>query len=471
MKRTKIVCTIGPKSENPEVLESLLDAGMNVMRLNFSHGDYEEHGGRIDKLEAIMKKTGKVFAVMLDTKGPEIRTRGNINGEEIQLTAGDEITISMEQNSPCTKETLTVTYPDLYKDVRKGDMVLLDDGLIGMRVLSVDDTKVRCEVLNNGLLGEHKGINLPNSHISMPFLSEQDKNDLLFGIKRNVDFIAASFTRNRRDVLDIRNFLDEHGGQDIKIICKIENQEGIDNFEDILATADGIMVARGDMGVEIPAQEVIFTQKRIIKRCNEVGKTVITATQMLDSMMKNPRPTRAEAGDVANAVLDGTDAVMLSGESAKGKYPREAVQTMSDICIRTDREVHAKIKEGRANNSPVTVTEAVCMSAVEASETLNAPLIVVATEHGSSARAIRKYFPTADILALTPNTKTARQLCLVRGVTPKLVDRIKSTDEFFQLGKKLALEYGFVKSGDNVIMVNGALVPSGTTNTISVHTI
>ena len=471
IKKTKMVCTIGPKSEKREVMETLLASGMNVMRLNFSHGDFEEHGGRIDNLEAIMKETGKVFAVLLDTRGPEIRTCTLEGGQEIQLVSGQKITITTDSSFVGNREKISVTYKDLAKDLRAGDTVLLDDGLIALKVLKTTDTEVECEVLNNGTLGEKKGVNLPNTHITMPFLSESDKNDLLFGIKRNVDFVAASFTRNRQDVLDIREFLNEHGGNDIKIIAKIENQEGLDNFEDILATADGIMVARGDLGVEIPAQEVIFAQKHIIQRCNEVGKSVITATQMLDSMIKNPRPTRAEAGDVANAILDGSDAVMLSGESAKGKYPKEAVSTMATICHRTDREINARIDRSDIGTSSVTITEAICMSAVEASENLKVPVIVVATEHGSSPRAIRKYFPRAHILALTPLMKTARQLCLVRGVMPKVVDRINSTDEFFELGKKLALESGLAKKGDTIVMVNGALVPSGTTNTFSAHTI
>lgn len=473
MKKTKMVCTIGPKSEDPAILKTLLESGMNVMRLNFSHGDYQEHGGRIDTIEKIMKETGKVFGVILDTKGPEIRTCTLENGEDIELCAGDRITITTDSSVVGNKERISVTYKDLAKDLNVGDTVLLDDGLIGLKVVEKNnDEEVVCEVQNNGSLGEHKGVNLPDTHISMPFMSEKDKQDLLFGIKRNVDFIAASFTRSRRDVLDIREFLDANGGKDIQIICKIENQEGIDNFEDILATADGIMVARGDMGVEIPPQEVIFAQKRIIRRCNEVGKVVITATQMLDSMIKNPRPTRAEAGDVANAIIDGTDAVMLSGESAKGKYPREAVKTMSTICERTDREIHARFDRMRpAYGAPCSTTTAVCLAACEASETLNAPLIVVATEHGGSPKALRRYFPTANILALTPNIKTARQLCIVRGVIPKLVPRISSTDEFFRVGMKVAQEEGLAKKGDTIIMVNGALVPSGTTNTMSVHTI
>lgn len=464
-----MVCTIGPKSEKREVMESLLNSGMNVMRLNFSHGDFAEHGGRIDNIEKIMAETGRIFAVLLDTRGPEIRTCSLEGGQDIQLVTGQKITITTDSSFVGNRDKISVTYANLAKDLKVGDTVLLDDGLIALKVLATTDTEVSCEVLNNGLLGEKKGVNLPNTHITMPFLSEHDKNDILFGIKRNVDFIAASFTRNRQDVLDIRNFLNENGGQEIKIIAKIENQEGLDNFEDILEVADGIMVARGDLGVEIPAQEVIFAQKKIIKRCNEIGKIVITATQMLDSMIKNPRPTRAEAGDVANAILDGSDAVMLSGESAKGKYPYEAVNTMATICLRTDREVMPKLP--RFHDGELSVTDAVCQSAVEASENLRSPLIIVATEHGNSPRSIRKFFPHANILALTPHMKTARQLCLVRGVIPKIVNRINSTDEFFSLGKKLALESGLAHQGDKIILVSGALVPSGTTNTFSVHTI
>ncbi len=472
MKKTKMVCTIGPKSEKREIMETLLNSGMNVMRLNFSHGDFEEHGGRITNINAIMQETGKVFAVLLDTKGPEIRTCDLENGEDVSLVTGDKITLTSDSNFVGNKTKVGVTYPNLAKDLKVGATVLLDDGLIGLKVIEINGDDVVCEVQNNGDLGEHKGVNLPNTHISMPFLSEKDKGDLLFGIKRGVDFIAASFTRTKEDVLDIRNFLDANGGNDIKIICKIENQEGLDNFEDILATADGIMVARGDMGVEIPAQDVIFAQKHIIKRCNQVGKPVITATQMLDSMIKNPRPTRAEAGDVTNAILDGTDAVMLSGESAKGKYPREAVRTMNTICERTDsycEENHGKVFP--AVVSAKTVTDSACLAAVEAADALNVPVIVVATEHGNSARAIRKFNPKAEILALTPNVKAARQLCVTRGVMPKIVDRISSTDEFLQLGKKLAVEMGLAKAGDKIVMVNGALVPSGITNTMSVQTI
>ncbi|MCR5536883.1 MAG: pyruvate kinase PykF [Succinivibrio sp.] len=470
MKKTKIVCTIGPKSEHKEVLHALLKAGMNVMRLNFSHGDYQEHGSRIDTLRELMAETGFQVPIMLDTKGPEIRTTTNVNGEDLNLVAGQKITLTTDASVVGTLERISVTYADLNKDVKVGDTVLLDDGLIALKVESIEGTEIHCEIQNNGQLGEHKGINLPFSHISMPFLSERDKQDLLFGIQKNVDYVAASFTRSRRDVLDIREFLDANGGQDIQIICKIENQEGIDNFEDILATCDAIMVARGDMGVEIPAQEVIFAQKHIIKRCNEVGKPVITATQMLDSMIKNPRPTRAEAGDVANAILDGTDAVMLSGESAKGKYPVEAVTTMSNICVRTDEEVDFKSYLTDEYLRPA-VPEAVCKATVECSELLHSPLIVVATEHGRTARTIRKYFPSAFILALSPHEKVVKQLCLVRGVIPRLVKRINSTDEFFSQAIEIAKELGLAQEGEKIVLVNGALSADGSANTMSVHTL
>ena len=463
-----MVCTIGPKSEAREVMEKLLSSGMNVMRLNFSHGDFIEHGGRIDNLEKIMAESGQIFAILLDTRGPEIRTGSLEGGQEVQLVTGQTLTLTTDASYVGNREKIAVNYANLGNDLRQGDTVLLDDGLIALTVKSTDGKEIVCEVLNNGSLGEKKGVNLPNTHITMPFLFEHDKKDLLFGIERGVDFVAASFTRNRQDVMDIRNFLDENGGKEIQIIAKIENQEGLDNFEDILEVADGIMVARGDLGVEIPAQEVIFAQKHIIRRCNQMGKIVITATQMLDSMMKNPRPTRAEAGDVANAILDGSDAVMLSGESAKGKYPVEAVTTMATICKRTDSEVQPRM---HTMQDGVTVTDAVCQSAVEASENLRVPLIIVATEQSNSPRAIRKFFPRANILALTPHMKTARQLCLVRGVVPQIVERITSTDQFFSLGKELALKSGLAHKGDRIILVSGALVPSGTTNTFSVHTI
>ena len=468
MKKTKIVCTIGPKTESKEMLTKMLDAGMNVMRLNFSHGDYAEHGNRIKNVREVCAETGKQCAILLDTKGPEIRTIKLEGGNDVDLVAGQTFTFTTDKSVVGNKDRVAVTYPGFATDLKAGNIVLVDDGLIGLEVTSVTATEVICKVLNNGALGENKGVNLPNVKTSLPALAEKDKADLVFGCEQGVDFVAASFIRKKEDVISMREHLNAHGGQNIQIISKIENQEGLDNFDEILEVSDGIMVARGDLGVEIPVEEVIFAQKMMIEKCNKARKVVITATQMLDSMIKNPRPTRAEAGDVANAVLDGTDAVMLSGESAKGKYPLEAVTIMATICERTDRVMTSRL-EFNNDNRKLRITEAVCRGAVETAEKLEAPLIVVATQGGKSARAVRKYFPDATILALTTNETTARQLVLTKGVVPQLVDQLSSTDDFYILGKELALQSGLARKGDVVVMVSGALVPSGTTNTASVH--
>ncbi|KML67963.1 pyruvate kinase PykF [Pectobacterium peruviense] len=468
MKKTKIVCTIGPKTESEEMLGNLLSAGMNVMRLNFSHGDYAEHGQRIKNLRAVMEKTGQQAAILLDTKGPEIRTMKLENGADVTLTAGQAFTFTTDQSIVGNKDRVAVTYAGFTEDLSVGDTVLVDDGLIGMQVTAVSGSDVVCKVLNNGDLGENKGVNLPGVSIQLPALAEKDKRDLIFGCEQGVDFVAASFIRKRSDVEEIRAHLKAHGGEHIQIISKIENQEGLNNFDEILEASDGIMVARGDLGVEIPVEEVIFAQKMMIEKCNLARKVVITATQMLDSMIKNPRPTRAEAGDVANAIIDGTDAVMLSGESAKGKYPLESVTIMATICQRTDSVMKSRLDT--IKTPPVLrITEAVCRGAVETAEKLDAPLIVVATSGGKSAKSIRKYFPNARILALTTNEVTARQLLLSKGIDTLLVKEIASTDDFYRLGKEAALKTGHAQAGDVVVMVSGALVSSGTTNTASVH--
>ena len=468
MKKTKIVCTIGPKTESVEKLTELVDAGMNVMRLNFSHGDFAEHGTRIANFRTVMEKKGEQLAILLDTKGPEIRTIKLEDGNDVDLVAGQEFTFTTDATVVGNKDVVAVTYLGFAKDLTAGNTILVDDGLIEMEVVATTETEVKCKVLNNGDLGENKGVNLPGVSVKLPALSEKDKADLKFGCEQGVDFVAASFIRKEEDVKEIRELLVANGGENIQIISKIENQEGVDNFDSILEASDGIMVARGDLGVEIPVEEVIFAQKMMIEKCNRARKVVITATQMLDSMIKNPRPTRAEAGDVANAIMDGTDAVMLSGESAKGKYPVEAVTIMAQICARTDRALKAELGS-RLDSPRLRITEAVCKGAVDTAEKLNAPVIVVATEAGKSARSIRKYFPTAKIIAVTTNTKTAAQLCLSKGVTPMVVDAIDSTDAFYLRGKELALESGIGAKGDIVVMVSGALVPSGTTNTASVH--
>ena len=469
-KKTKIVCTIGPSSQDPKMLRKLLENGMNVVRLNFSHGDFEEHRVKLERTRDL-EKENIYIPVMLDTKGPEIRTHDMKDGK-IEIKKGQVTRISMKEVLG-TPEKISVNYPDLFKDVKVGAHIKIDDGKLDYIVKDKDEDneEIICEALNDHFISNHKGVNCIGARVSMKFISEKDEADLIWGCENEVDFISASFVRNANDVLEIRRLLAAHHHPEIKIISKIENCEALSCLDEIIDASDAIMVARGDLGVEIPEEQVPIIQRDLIKKCREKGKPVITATQMLDSMTHSPIPTRAEVGDVSTAVLESTDCVMLSGESAKGKYPLEAVTTMATICHRTDREVGARIDRKSIGRSATTITEAVCMSAVEASENLKAPIIVVATEHGSSPRAIRKYFPTAHILALTPNIKTARQLCLVRGVIPKLVDRINSTDEFFEIGKKLALESGLAKKGDIIVMVNGALVPSGTTNTFSAHTI
>ena len=468
MKKTKIVCTIGPKTESVEKLTELVAAGMNVMRLNFSHGDYVEHGTRINNFRKVMQESGKQLAILLDTKGPEIRTIKLEGGQDVDLVAGQDFTFTTNTDVIGNAQKVAVTYPGFASDLQPGNTILVDDGLIEMEVTETSATEVKCRVLNNGALGENKGVNLPGVSVNLPALSEKDKNDLKFGCEQGVDFVAASFIRKASDVQEIREVLTTFGGENIHIISKIENQEGVDNFDDILELSDGIMVARGDLGVEIPAEEVIFAQKMMIEKCNRARKMVITATQMLDSMIHNPRPTRAEAGDVANAVMDGTDAVMLSGETAKGKYPVEAVTIMAQIANRTDAALKAELGS-RLDSPRLRITEAGCNGAVDTAEKLAAPLIVVATEGGKSARPVRKYFPTANILALTTNEKTAAQLVLTKGVTPMLVNTMDNTDAFFVAGKELALQSGLGQHGDIVIMVSGALVASGTTNTASVH--
>jgi pyruvate kinase len=468
VRKTKIVCTIGPKSESKEMLTKLVNNGMNVMRLNFSHGDFAEHGSRITSLREICQETGKNVAVLLDTKGPEIRTVKLANGDDVLLKAGQEFTLTTDQRVVGDNTKVAVTYEGLAKDLSVGNTVLLDDGLIELTVKQVTDSEVICDVMNTGELGENKGVNLPGVKVQLPALSPKDKGDLVFGCEQGVDFIAASFIRKKEDVLEIREHLAANGGENIRIISKIENQEGVDNFDDILAASDGIMVARGDLGVEIAVEEVIFAQKMMIEKANAARKPVITATQMLDSMIKNPRPTRAEAGDVANAILDGTDAVMLSGESAKGKYPAESVAIMATICGRTDAVMPSKADVTQAD---LRITEAVCSGAVKNAEQLGAKLIIVATEGGKSARSLRKYFPTSKILALTSNQKTAQQLALSKGVSAKVIKKLNTMEDFYQLGMEMAKDLGLVTTGDKVVMVSGALVAEGTTNTSSVHVI
>ena len=467
IKMTKVVCTIGPKSESKEMLTKLVESGMNVMRLNFSHGDFEEHGGRIKNIREVMKETGKYVAIMLDTKGPEIRTGKLENGEDVLLKAGNKIVITTDYSFVGNAEKISVSYPGITKDLKPGNTILLDDGLIGLTVDKIEGDEIFCTINNTGELGGTKGVNLPGVSVGLPALAEKDIADLKFGCEQGVDYIAASFIRKASDVAEVRKVLDENGGHNIKIMSKIENQEGIDNFDEILELSDAIMVARGDLGVEVPAEEVPFMQKMMIRKCNAAGKPVVTATQMLDSMIRNPRPTRAEAGDVANAILDGTDAVMLSGESAKGKYPAEAVRMMATISARTDE--FKKFKHIEKPEGEVTVTEAISMGAVETSQLLNAKLIVCWTKTGRAARMIRKYGPTAPILALTDNDQTARQLAFVRGVRAYVATDLDKADDFFKKALEVAAQHeSDVKAGDLVVLVTG-ISETGTTNTFKVE--
>ncbi|RCU49540.1 pyruvate kinase PykF [Corallincola holothuriorum] len=468
MRKTKIVCTIGPASESKEMLTKLVKAGMNVMRLNFSHGDYDEHGARINAVREVSAELGQKVAVLLDTKGPEIRTMNLADGDVI-LEAGQTFTLTTDQSITGDNTRVAVTYEDFAKDLSVGNTVLLDDGLIQLTVTEISGNDVICRVENTGELGNKKGVNLPGVSVNLPALSEKDKGDLVWGCQQGVDFVAASFIRRQSDVVEIRDLLNANGGSDIKILSKIENQEGVDNFDGILAASDGIMVARGDLGVEIAVEEVIFAQKMMIDKCVIARKPVITATQMLDSMIKNPRPTRAEAGDVANAILDGTDAVMLSGESAKGKYPAETVAIMAQICERTDNAMPPVQRELPEEVGALRITESLCKSAVATARNLDAKAIVVCTNEGKSVKSVRKYFPEAQILAMTSNAKTAQHLCLTKGVSASVVEDFENSDCIYTRAKEKAVQYGLAKAGDAIVVVAGALV--GTTNTISVHTI
>ena len=466
IKKTKIVCTIGPKTESVETLTKLVEAGLNVMRLNFSHGNHEEHEARIVNMREVMEKTGEKIAILLDTKGPEIRTIKLEGGKDVLLEAGQEFTMTTDKSIVGNKNIVAVTYEGLADDLKPGDIILLDDGLVGMTVVSAEGKEVKCSVNNTGELGENKGVNLPNVAVNLPALSGKDISDLKFGCEQGVDFVAASFIRKADDVREVRRVLDENGGKKIQIISKIENQEGVDNFDEILELSDAIMVARGDLGVEIPVEEVPFAQKMMIEKCNEAGKAVITATQMLDSMIKNPRPTRAEAGDVANAIIDGTDAVMLSGETAKGKYPVEAVTIMAQIAGRTDAIIPSYDLEFEGE---ITVTEAVSRGTVEAAENLDAKVIVSATETGRAARSLRRYFPTSKILALTNKEQTSRQLALTRGVEAIVEKDVRTIEEFCAKAELRAKEMGLVEAGDVIVVSCGdEIYKPGTTNSFKV---
>lgn len=472
MKKTKIVCTIGPASESVEFLVKMIEAGMNVARLNFSHGDFEEHGARIQNIREASQITGKMVAILLDTKGPEIRTN-NMKDGRVDFSTGDIVRISMDEVEG-TREKFSISYPDLIHDVHVGSHVLLDDGLIDLEVTEIDfeNRELVTLVLNAGVLKNKKGVNVPGVSVNMPGITDKDAADIRFGLENDIDFIAASFVRRPSDVLEITGILEEQKMEHVQIIAKIENQEGVDRIDDILKVADGVMVARGDLGVEIPTEEVPIVQKSLIQKCNALGKAVITATQMLDSMQDNPRPTRAEANDVANAIFDGSDAVMLSGETAAGKYPIEAVQTMARIAIRTEEALVNQDAFALKAYSETDMTEAIGQSVGHTARNLGIQTIVAATESGHTARMISKYRPKANIVAVTFSERVMRGLALSWGVYPTVSTKPGSTDDMFSLATTIVRENGFATDGDLIIITAGVPVGErGTTNLMKIQLI
>ncbi|EIW17932.1 MULTISPECIES: pyruvate kinase [Pelosinus] len=470
IKKTKIICTLGPSTDKPGVLESLLEAGMNISRFNFSHGSHEEQGKRIQMLRTASKQLNKNIAFLLDTKGPEIRLGKFVNGK-VQLKIGQAFILTSKEILGTVKMA-SVNYKSLPQEVAAGNTILLSDGLVSLHVDDVIGDEIITTVQNSGEISDRKRVAVPGVSLNLPFLSKEDEADILFGVKQDMDFIAASFVQRAADIIEIRKLLEVVNGQ-MEIIAKIENAEGVKNIDEILKVADGIMVARGDLGVEIPAEEVPIVQKILIEKCNKVGKPVITATQMLESMMMNPRPTRAEASDIANAILDGTDCIMLSGETASGCYPVETLQTMVRIAMRTEESLkYNTLLLSKGMTLKNTTTDAISHATVQIAYELNAAAVITATEHGHTARMISKYRPQANIIAVTPHDKTLRRMMLFWGVQPVLGVTTKNSDEMVQNATAKSVEQGLVNEGDLVVVTAG--VPagmSGTTNMIRVHVV
>lgn len=472
LKKTKIVCTIGPASESPEVLEQLVKNGMNVARLNFSHGSHEEHLEKIKTIKKLRRKLNVPLGLMLDTKGPEIRI-GRFEEKEYFLKPDDIFTITT-RDIIGNKDIVSVSYSGLPNDVEKGSIISVDDGLIQLEVMEIKDgTDIVCRVQNNGVISNNKGVNLPGRVTNLPAITPKDIDDIKFGIENGIDMIAASFIRKKEDIYDIRKVLEDHGGEDILILSKIESQEGVDNIDEIIEASDGIMVARGDLGVEIRTELIPLVQKEVIRKCNKAAKPVITATQMLDSMQRNPRPTRAETTDVANAIIDGTDCVMLSGETAAGKYPVEAVKTMRDICITTELsdDFEENIYQAEIDRK-ITTTNAISKSTCTIASQLNAKAIITCTASGNTAKAVSKFRPKTNIIACTIDEKVARRLSVSWGVYPVIVEKAHETDELIERAIVGALKENYVQEGDITVLTAGIpLGVSGTSNLIKVHVI
>lgn len=453
MRKTKIICTLGPAVDSDERITQIINAGMDCARLNFSHGTHEEQEVRLNRVRRIAGELNRHIPILLDTKGPEIRLKDFENGSVV-VEKGSLFTFDTDKETPGTKERIGLTYDKLAKNVEAGTRILVDDGKIELKVTAIKGSKVICKVVTGGKLSNHKSINIPNVEIPMPYLNDVDKSDLLFGIEHNVEYIAASFVRCADDLKKLRKFLKDNGGQDIKVISKIENGQGINNFDEILELSDGIMVARGDMGVEINFEKIPAIQKMMIEKCNREGKIVVTATQMLESMTENPRPTRAEVSDVANAIYDGTTVIMLSGESAAGRHPVEAVRTMANIAVNAENTInyYEKYVDSSADMEP-NLKNAICASAYNAAKYLDAKAIVVLTRSGATANILSRFHPECPVIAATISERGRNQLNLVWGITPVAAENLDSADKFVQYAVSKAVESRLVKRGDNIVVI------------------
>lgn len=458
MKKTKVVCTMGPNTNDRELMRKLIQNGMDVARFNFSHGDHEEQKGRMDMLKELREEEHATTAILLDTKGPEIRTGVLKDGKKIKLETGKTFTLTTE-DIVGDENKVSITYKGLAEDVSEGKIILIDDGLIGLKVIGKTDKEIHCEIINGGELGEKKGVNVPGVPVRLPAITEKDKEDIKFGAEQGIDFIAASFVRNAECILEIKAYLKSLGAPYIPIIAKIENEEGISNIDEIIRAADGIMVARGDLGVEIPAEELPYLQKMMIQKCNDQFKTVITATQMLDSMMRNPRPTRAEVTDVANAVYDGTDVVMLSGETANGKYPVEALKMMAHIVEETESHMNGDFYEKRtvSDDNRHNISNAVSYASVATAQSLDAAVIIAPSISGYTARMLSKWHPSTKLVGMSPSISAVRKMMLYWGVTPFQAKRAESTDTLIENSIDILKENGIVKTGDIAVVTAGVV--------------
>ena len=454
MKKTKIICTMGPNTNDESLMRKLVQNGMDIARFNFSHGDHEEQKGRMDMLKKIREEENKPIAILLDTKGPEIRTGVLKDGKKVQLEAGETFTLTTDEIVGDNK-IVSITYKGLVEDVKAGSTILIDDGLIGLKVKEIKDgTDIVCDVINGGLLGSRKGVNVPNVRVNLPSITEKDKADIEFGLENGIDFIAASFIRNAEAVEEIKDIIGAHN-MHVGVISKIENMEGVENIDAIIDASAGIMVARGDLGVEVPAEEVPFLQKEIIRKCNDAFKPVVTATQMLDSMIRNPRPTRAEATDVANAIYDGTDAIMLSGETAKGKYPVEAVKMMNQIAISTEVHLSTKIKDYRSKYINRGISAAVAYSAVQTAHNVNAKCILASSMSGFTTRIVSKFKPDAQIIGLSPDDAIVRQMQIYWGVRPFKSHKAETTKDLLDEATDIVLDAGLAEKDDILVLTGG----------------